>query len=123
MTSTKADLIVASMLKIGALATGQNPAADEQQMVSKAVDYTLAALGQLGVVYVPNYDEIDDAFMDDIATIVGENIAPNMAAGRPSDPNVIQAAKDRLKKMQAPRPARRTLQFDSVLSHTGRRRY
>lgn len=121
MTSTKADLIVAAMRRIGALATGQNPAADEQEAVSKTVDFTLAALGQLGVVYISDPDEIDDAFMDDLATIVGENIAPSMAAGRPSDPNVIQAAKDRLKKMQAPRPARRTLQFDPMLTGWGRR--
>lgn len=110
-TSTKMDLVVASMQKAGQLATGQNPAADEVEHVEAAIDRVLPALARLKVVYIPDDDEIDDAFMEDLATIVGESIIRT----REPDVAAVERSQARLRKMQAPQMARRTLQIDPAL--------
>lgn len=119
MTSTKAELVRVAMEKAGQLATGQNPAADEAQSVSETIDRVLSSLALLRVVYVADPDEIEDGFMEDLGIIVSEAIIKT----RDSDDAAIERSQNRLRKMQAPMPARRTLQVDPVLSHTGRRRY
>lgn len=118
-TSTKADLIVAAMQKAGQLATGQSPAADETDHVSAAIDRVLPALARLKVVYISDDDQIEDAFMEDLAVIVGEAIIKT----RDPDVALIERSQERLKKMQVPQPARRTLQTDPFLRHAfgGRR--
>lgn len=121
-TSTKTDLIVASMQKAGQLATGQNPAADETDYVNAAIDRVLPALARLKILYIPDPDQIDDAYMDDLAVIVAEAIIKT----RDPDAAIIERSQDRLKKMQAPQQARRTLQIDPYLSRgtgLGRVRY
>lgn len=113
MTKTKADLIEAAMFKADQIATGQRPSADEAEKVGATIDGILAALAQLKVVYVSNVDQIEDAFMEDLAVIVAEAIIKT----RGPDEVIIKRSEDRLKKMQLPQPARRTLQTDPILRH------
>lgn len=107
------------MEKAGQLATGQNPAADEVDRVYAAIDRVLPALARLKYVYISDTEQIDDAYMEDLAVIVSEAIIKT----RGPDVAAIERSQDRLKKMQAPQRARRTLQIEPILRDVGRDRY
>ena len=98
MPRTRSDLIVRALGLLGITQTGQDPSAEDIELVDDYVDGQFARLARLRVYYVQNDQEIEDEVFLPLARIVANACAPEFGQGR--DPGVDLDAEATLRAMQ-----------------------
>lgn len=81
MARTKAELVQSAMKKLGVLATGQAPSAEDAAAVGEDVATMLATLASRRVFYVANADSIPDEAFDPLAKILTFQAGPAFSFG------------------------------------------
>ena len=112
-------LILAALIEVGAVASGQPASAEDVAAVDARVDPMLADLAARGIAYVADADAIEDAIFSHLLRILAEHVAPMF--GRPTDWAVIEEAERRLRVIaNVGRGSRRTLRVDAMLARRWR---
>ena len=101
-TKTRTDLIVRVLDKLQVTQTGQNPSPEDMAQVDGNLDTVLATLAGDEVVYVPNVDQIDEAFFEPLAVCVADKLALDF--GTAIDSTALSSAQAVLLRMQRLRP-------------------
>ena len=95
---TRQDLIIAVLEKLNAVGVGQAPAAEDILTVGAKVDGKLPELAHRQVIYVPDADQIEDEYLDPLATIVADASAASYGQARNRD--AVIWAENTLREMQ-----------------------
>lgn len=98
MPRTRSDLIVRVLGLLGITETGQDPSAEDVELVDGYVDGKFAELARRRVFYVQADATIDDEAFLPLAKIVANAVAPEF--GLPFDPNTDVREEARLREMQ-----------------------
>lgn len=110
MSKTTNELIAKALSKLGVLAAGQTPSAEDQQAVRDVVTPVFEELSNEAVYTVADEDEIDDAVFLPLATIVAERAAPEF--GRAGVEQEVMLAKSQIRKITYGRPSGEVLAVD-----------
>jgi len=107
---TRADLIASTLKLLNAIAAGQTPEPEDVAEVDAILDGKLDELNDREIIYLSDYDEIDDKFIDPLAIILANTVAP--AFGQPRNPDSVATAERTLHAMKANSYVGQALQVD-----------
>lgn len=97
--ATRSDLVLGALDVLGVVAAGQTASAEDFAKVDSVVAGALDDLRTRGIYYVPNSEEIEDAALDWLATLVA--MRPRLASfGVTIDAGAVAYAESRLREMQ-----------------------
>lgn len=100
LTKTRAELITETLKKIGVLASGQSPFAEDSERVEESIEPCLAYLSASQIAYVPNTNAIPNAQFNFIADILADFCKSKFGKAGSNDLTVIaEQAKTILQEM------------------------
>lgn len=98
MPRTTIDLITEVLDLLGVSQVGQDPSAEDAEVVRRKIPSVLDRLAARRVVYVQNRDSIEDRFFDPLAVIVANNVGPKFGQSYDASTDAVQEAQ--LREMQ-----------------------
>lgn len=97
MPKTRADLVTRVLQELGAVAVGQQPAAEDVSLVDGNLEPVAAELAADEVVFIADLDQIDDAAFLPLAICVAQRMASDF--GVAMDAVKVAGAEARLRRM------------------------
>jgi hypothetical protein len=108
MPKTRNDLIEHALARLGVLAAGQDPEAEDVGAIDEHIDPLVAELAARDLVVIDDIDEIDDTIFLPLAIILADECAEHFGlAGlptTPADPDPVATAERRMREVQYARP-------------------
>ena len=98
MAYTRSDLKEEVIGELFALGSGQSPSTEDAAWVEKRINSTFAALAKLGVIYLPDADDIPDEAFNALAAYMAEICGPKF--GKPRNFAAREAAEEELRTIQ-----------------------
>lgn len=98
MPRTRSDLITRALGLLGIIQAGQDPSAEDVELVDGYIDGKREEIARRRVLYIQNIDAIDDEYFLPFARIIANAVAPEF--GQPRDPGVDLDAERTLREMQ-----------------------
>lgn len=120
MAKTKQQLVVRALRLLGVVGTGQEPAAENVQLVGDMVTPLFARLEALDITQAQPENEIDDAFFEPLAILLAQEATIDF--GLPKDQAAAQGAIDDLHMLNREDAVSPYLKTDVALPR-GWRRY
>lgn len=97
--ATRSELVLGALAVLSVEASGQPASPEDFAKVDSVVNGALADLRVRGIYYVPDPEEIDDAALEWLSTIVA--MRPRLASfGAPVDLAAVKFAESQLREMQ-----------------------
>lgn len=100
MARTRSDLIDEAADLLNIVGAGETLSAEDREKIDRRIDPKIADLSARRIVYIPDADEIEDAYFDALAALVAEASGPSFGQGRNSDARI--ASENLLREASAP---------------------